>query len=175
MEMPTLPKIGLSTYLNYALGRVWFYNPITAGFTVLPPRPTTSTSWFLAPMDQTHTLTSGFTYRHRPTGLWASMAFEYGSGTPTGHGAGDHEHEAEEAEHSHETVEGIPARVPEHFTQSFTIGWDAFSNGERTRVGFQFNIENLSNNIYIVARESPFTPGQYSMPREFSGSIKFHF
>ena len=40
---------------------------------------------------------------------------------------------------------------------------------------FQFNVENLTNNIYVVARESIFTPGQYSIPRMYSGSIKVRF
>jgi hypothetical protein len=126
-------------------------------------------------MDQTHTLTSGLTYRHQPTRLWAAMRFEYGSGTPTGHGVGDHEHETGETDHSHGTAADTPLRVPRHFTQDFTVGWDTFSNSDQPRFGFQFNVENLSNSTYIVARESPFTPGQYSMPRQFSGSMKVRF
>ena len=35
--------------------------------------------------------------------------------------------------------------------------------------------ENLSDNLYVVAQESEFTPGQYSIPRMFSGSIKLTF
>jgi hypothetical protein len=31
-EMPRVPGIGLSSYFSYALGRVYFYNPINAGF-----------------------------------------------------------------------------------------------------------------------------------------------
>ena len=32
-DVPQIADLGLSAYLNYALGRVWFYNPIVAGFT----------------------------------------------------------------------------------------------------------------------------------------------
>ncbi|MGH9783470.1 MAG: hypothetical protein ACRD88_04725, partial [Terriglobia bacterium] len=126
--------------------------------------------------DQTHTLTSGFTYRHRTTGLWASLAFEYGSGTPGSHGAGEHEHDSGEAAHGHGAiVGGCAARCPEHFTQNLSIGWDATSNGEPPRLSFQFNLENLADNVYLISKESTFVQGQYSIPRLFSGSVKFRF
>ncbi|OFV93333.1 MAG: hypothetical protein A3H28_09485 [Acidobacteria bacterium RIFCSPLOWO2_02_FULL_61_28] len=174
MEMPTIPALGLSGYLNYALGRVWFYNPVTAGFTT-EAEHITAANRFLAPMDQTHTLTSGFTYRHRRSGLWASMALEYGSGTPAGHGVGDHEQEAGESDHSHGGSEETALRVPQHFTQNLTLGWDLLSRGEQPRLGLQFNIENLTDNVYKVAQESVFSPGQFYIPRLFSGSVKIRF
>ena len=175
-EMPTIPGIGLSAYLNYALGRVWLYNHITAGF-IAEAEHFHEASRILAPMDQTHTLTSGFTYRHRRTGLWASMAFEFGSGTPGSHEEGDeHGHEAEENSHSHGPIlGGCDLRCPEHFTKNLTLGWDTMFSGDIPRLSFQFNIENLSDNVYLISKESTFVQGQYSIPRLVSGSIKFRF
>jgi outer membrane receptor protein involved in Fe transport len=174
-EMPRVPGIGLSSYFNYALGRVYFYNPVNAGF-ITEAEHITEAGRFLAPMDQTHTLTSGFTYRHRPTGLWGSMAFEYGSGTPGSHGGAEHEHGAEEAAHEHgPVVGGCEERCPSHFTQNLTLGWDALFTGDVPRLTFQFNIENLSDNVYLISKESTFVQGQYYIPRLFSGSIKFRF
>ena len=130
-DVPRIAGLGLSGYLNYALGRVWFYNPITAGFTTEAAH-LTETSRFLAPMDQTHTLTSGLTYHDNRTRLWGAVALEYGSGTPGGHGAGDHEHEEGEA-HEHATGPGLcGTRCPSHFTQNVSIGWNATSNGSQT-------------------------------------------
>jgi hypothetical protein len=126
-------------------------------------------------MDQTHTLTSGFRYRHGRTGLWTSMAFEYGSGTPAGHGGAEHEHEPAEGEHEHGAAGAESLRVPHHLTQNVSFGWDALIAPEQTGVSFQFNIENLSNNVYVVAKESVFTPGQYSIPRLYSASMKIQF
>ena len=91
-DVPQIADLGLSGFLNYALGRVWFYNPIGAGFTTEAAHLTESNR-FLAPMDQTHTLTSGLTYHNSRTRLWGTLALEYGSGTPGGHGGGDHVHE----------------------------------------------------------------------------------
>ena len=66
-------------------------------------------------------------------------------------------------------------RVPSHFTQNLTLGWDAIRNGEQAHLTFQFNIENLTDNVYRVAQENVFSPGQYSIPRLFSGSVKIRF
>ena len=168
MEVPAIARLGLSAYLNYALSRVYLYNPVTAGF-VTEVEHVTEAGRFLAPMDQTHTLNAGFTYRHRRSGLWASMAFEYGSGTPMGGHAGGHAHEVGEME------DPLPERVSEHFTQNLSLGWDVLRNGERPLLGLQFNIENLTDNLYKVAQESVFSPGQFYIPRLFSGSVKIRF
>ncbi|MBI4442397.1 MAG: TonB-dependent receptor, partial [Acidobacteria bacterium] len=168
-EVPAIARLGLSGYLNYALSRVYLFNPVTAGF-LTETEHTVEAGRFLAPMDQTHTMNAGFTYRHSKTGLWSSMAFEYGSGTPLGSHGGGHAHDEEET-----GEQPMPERVPSHFTQNLTLGWDVLRNGEQPRLTLQFNIENLTDNLYRVAQESVFSPGQYSIPRLFSGSMKIRF
>lgn len=170
-EVPRIADLGLSGFLNYAIGRVWFYNPIVAGFTTEAAHLTESNR-FLAPMDQTHTLTSGLTYHNRRTRLWTTVAFEYGSGTPGGHGGGDHHHGDGDA-HEHASGPGLcGTRCPSHVTQDVSIGWNAVPNG---RLSFQFNVENLSNNVHLLSKESTMVQGQYSIPRLFSGSVKIGF
>jgi hypothetical protein len=174
-EVPSLFSTGLSGYFNYALARVWFYNPITAGFTTEAEHINESGK-FLAPMDQLHTLTSGVTYRHRRSGLWTALAFEYGSGTPGAHGAGEHEHDAGEADHEHAALPGgCETRCPSHFTQNFSLGWDGFFRGDQPQLGLQFSIENVSNHVYLISRESTFVQAQYSIPRLLSWSMKYRF
>jgi outer membrane receptor protein involved in Fe transport len=173
-DVPRIADLGLSAYLNYAFGRVWFYNPITAGFTTEAAH-LTETSRFLAPMDQTHTLTSGLTYHHNRTRLWGAVAVEYGSGTPGGHGDGDHVHEDGES-HEHATGPGLcGTRCPSHFTQNVSIGWNARSSRSQPGLSLQFSIENLSNRVYLISKESTMVQGQYSIPRLFSGSLKVTF
>jgi hypothetical protein len=173
-DVTRLADLGMTGYVNYALGRVWFYNPIVAGFTTEAAH-LTETSRFLAPMDQTHTLTSGLTYRHVRTRLWGAVAMEYGSGTPGGHGGGDHEHADGEA-HEHATGPGLCAtRCPSHFTQNVSVGWNATVDGNRPRVSLQFTVENLTNNVYLISKESTMVQGQYSIPRLFSGALKIGF
>jgi hypothetical protein len=157
VDLPRLLRYGLTGYFNYALGRVDFYNPVTGGF-VTEPEHLDSTERFLAPMDQTHTLTGGLTYRHQPTGLWAGTAVEYGSGTPT------------------EREETTDARVPGHFTANISFGIDLLRSGARKpRLSLQMDIENVSNNLYLVAQESEFAAGQYSIPRLVAVTAKVRF
>jgi outer membrane receptor protein involved in Fe transport len=175
MELPGVPVAGLSAYLNYALGRVWFYNPVTAGF-VTEAEHLSEASKFLAPMDQTHTATSGVTYRKHRTNLWGSLAFEYGSGTPGSHGAAEHEDESGQGGHEHvPVVGGCGARCPSHVTQNLSLGWDAIVHGDQPRFALQFNVENIANKVYLLSKESTFVQAQYSAPRLFSGSLKLHF
>jgi outer membrane receptor protein involved in Fe transport len=174
-EVPRLTRYGVMGYLNYALGRVYFYNPTTGGF-VTEAAHLTETSRFLAPMDQTHTLTAGITYRPRAAGPWLATSLEYGSGTPMGHGGSEHEHGAGEADHAHAAA-GTPAsRVPGHVTANLSVGVDVWRNGTRgSRLSFQLDLENLTDNQYLIAQESEFSPGQFSVPRLVSGTLRVRF
>ncbi len=174
-DVPRIANLGLSGYLNYALGRVWFYNPIGAGFTTEAAH-LNEVSRFLAPMDQTHTATAGLSYHHARTRLWAAVSVEYGSGTPGGHGNGDHEHEAGEA-HEHASGPGLcGTRCPSRVTPNLSVGWNALSSsGDQPRVSVQFNVENVTNKVYLLSKESSMVQGQYSIPRLISASMRFRF
>jgi len=163
-EVPLDGRRALSAYVNYGLGRVYFWNPVRAGF-IDETHHLEETGRFLAPMDQTHTVNAGLTYRHHRSGLWARMAFEYGSGTPI------------EAEDEGGIAPPAPlrARIPGHFTQDLTLGFETLRHSDRPRLGLQFAIENLTNNVYKVSQESVFSPGEYFHPRFFSAAMKVHF
>lgn len=170
LELPEIKRLGLSGYFNYAASRVFFWGPVTGGF-IGDLRELEHAGRFLAPMDQTHTGTAGVTYRNS-RGFWASAWLEYGSGTPI--------ETADEEDHHHGSASGAEQareasrRVPQHLIASLSFGLDLLRE-KRNSVSLQFNIENITNSIYKIAQESIFTPGQYSIPRLFSGSIKFNF
>ena len=173
-EIPSLARYGVTGYLNYALGRVYFYNPVTGGFVTeaehLEP------GRFLAPMDQTHTLTGGLSYRHGRSGVFAATAIEYGSGTPTTHGEGETTGEESDPGHTHATSAADSARVPGHFTANISAGIDLLrGQNRRPRLSLQIDVENITDNLYLIAQEGEFTPGQYSIPRLFSVTAKVRF
>jgi len=167
-DAPLVRRLGLTAYLNYALGRVYFYGPVTGGF-ITETHHIAETWRFLAPMDQTHTLTSGVTYRLMKTGAWMSVALEYGSGTPT-------EHEKEQLDRAAVAMPDSADRVPGHVTANLSLGADIWhdSAGKR-RLAVRISIENVTNKIYKIAQESAFTPGQYSIPRLISGGLTLRF
>ena len=168
-------RSGLTGYLNYALGRVFFYNPVTGGFTTEAGH-LTDTNRFLAPMDQTHTLTGALRYRHARTGLWMSLATEYGSGTPIGHGSGDHQHAPGEEDHDAGGNAELGARVPDHWTGNVSAGIDLLRTADRQgRLSIALHVRNITNRIYVVATEGPFSPTQYAIPRlaSLSATVRF--
>jgi outer membrane receptor for ferrienterochelin and colicins len=171
-DLRTVGAPGAAGYVNYALGRVHFFNPVTGGF-VTEAAHLTETNRFLAPMDQTHTLTAGVTYRHAPSRVWLGGTIEYGSGTPMGHGGSGHDHGEPQAAVAAATD---VARVPGHFTAGGSIGLTLLPN--RIRGGtltLQLDVENIANNIYVIAQEGEFSPAQFSLPRVVSLSAKFRF
>jgi outer membrane receptor protein involved in Fe transport len=173
-EATRLARYGLTGYLNYALGRVYFYNPVTGGF-VTEAEHLEATNRFLAPMDQTHTLTGGATYRHRRSGVWAGAAIEYGSGTPMEHGDSADEHAAGEADHQHaQSAEGAE-RVPGHTLANLSLGIDLLRGRRQPKLTLQLDIENVAGKVYLIAQESEFTPGQFSIPRLVSVTAKVRF
>jgi hypothetical protein len=174
-EIPRLARYGVTGYFNYALGRVYFYNPVTGGF-VTEGEHLEETNRFLAPMDQTHTLTAGLTYRHARTGVFAGTAMEYGSGTPMEHREAGDEHADGEADHTHAGSAAGAARVPGHFTANISLGIDLLRRGHRRpKLSLQLDIENIANNLYLIAQEGEFTPGQYSIPRLLAATAKIRF
>ena len=108
-EVPRIAALGLSGYLNYALGRVWFYNPITAGFTTEAAH-LTDTSTFLAPMDQTHPDLRSDVSQH-PNETVGRSGRGVRKRYPCGHDSGDHEHENGET-HEHPTGPGLRHALP---------------------------------------------------------------
>jgi outer membrane receptor protein involved in Fe transport len=173
-EVPELVRLGMTGFLNYALGRVDFYNPVTGGF-VTEVAHVAGTNRFPAPMDQTHTLTAGWTYSHGRSGAWLGTTAEYGSGTPLGHG-GPHEHAEGTPAHADAVSAGGASRIPGHFTGNMSLGLDLLrSAGRAARLSLQLDVQNVADQVYTVAQEGAFSPRQYSLPRVASVTAKIRF
>jgi outer membrane receptor for ferric coprogen and ferric-rhodotorulic acid len=59
--------------------------------------------------------------------------------------------------------------------ENLSIGWNARSDGGQPRLSLQFNVENVSNKVYLLSKESTMVQGQYSHPRLISASMRFRF
>ena len=150
LNMGQLEKLGISGRLQYALSRTYFYGPITGGFA--GDEPLEPGERIIPAFDQTHTGTAQIFYHNRWRGFWAGSAMRYGSGT---------------------IVENGP-RLPQHFTADLTAGVTLW-NPEPRRLDFEFDVTNVSNSIYQIAKESDEIPIQYAPSRTVGGSVKFHF
>ena len=156
-QLSEVKRLGLSGYLNYTAQRAFQTGPVSGGFTVEAVGPGERGP---AAFDQIHTGTAGLTWREHKSGFWASTGLEYGSGTP--------------ATLPNDQGEEVSVRLPAHFVANFYFGVDLFRK-ERCGLGLQFNVENATDRVFAIAKESEFTPIQFSTPRFFSGSLKLRF
>jgi hypothetical protein len=102
--------------------------------------------------NQTHAGRAQIFYHNRWRGFWAGSTLRYASGT---------------------IIEGGD-RLPQHFTSDLATGISLWS-AERRRLDLEFDITNVSNSIYQIAKESEEIPIQYAPSRTVGGSLKFHF
>jgi hypothetical protein len=156
-HLSEIQPLGLSGFFSYTAQRALQTGPVSGGFTVEEAEPGETAP---AAFDQVHTAVAGITEHHRPSGLFVTAQFQYGSGTPANlpDGSGGE----------------TRVRLPDHFTADLFVGIDLLKK-ERRAVSLQFNIENITDRVYRIAKESEFTPVQYSPPRFISGSIRYRF
>jgi len=150
LNMRQLESLGISARFQYALQKTYFYGPITGGFA--GDEPLVAGERIIPAFDQTHTGTAQMFYRNRWRGFWSGSALKYGSGT---------------------IIEGGD-RLPQHFTADLAAGIDLW-NAEPRKLALQFDVTNVSNSIYQIAKESEEIPIQYAPSRTVGGSLKFHF
>jgi hypothetical protein len=48
-------------------------------------------------------------------------------------------------------------------------------NAEPRKLDFEFDVTNVSNSVYQIAKESEEIPIQYAPSRTVGGALKFHF
>jgi len=149
-NMRQLERLGISARFQYALAKTYFYGPITGGFAgdVL----LVAGERIIPAFDQTHTGTAQIFYHNQWRGFWAGSAMRYGSGTIVEHGP----------------------RLPQHFTADLATGLTLWKTEPRY-FDLEFDVTNVSNSIYKIAKESEEIPIQYAPSRTVGGSLKFHF
>jgi len=150
LNMRQLERLGISGRLQYALAKTYFYGPITGGFA--GDEPLRPGERIVPAFDQTHTGTAQIFYHNRWRGFWVGSALRYGSGTIIEHGA----------------------RLPQHFTSDLVTGINVW-NAEPRSLDLEFDVTNVSNSVYQIAKESEEIPIQYAPSRTVGGSLKFHF
>jgi len=149
-NMRQLERLGISARFQYALAKTYFYGPITGGFAgdVL----LVAGERIIPAFDQTHTGTAQIFYHNQWRGFWAGSAMRYGSGTIVEHGP----------------------RLPQHFTADLATGLTLWKTEPRY-FDLEFDVTNVSNSIYKIAKESEEIPIQYAPSRTVGGGLKFHF
>lgn len=145
-----LERLGISGRIQYAYSRLRFIGPIAGGFAdeALDPGVEVPPAF-----DQTHTATGSLMYHNRWRGFWSGLNYRYGSGTPVDAGA---------------------FRLPGHSTADLAVGLTLWQRDSHA-LQFEFNLLNLSDNRYQIAKESELTPIQFAPRRVVSGRLRWNF
>ena len=65
---------------------------------------------------------------------------------------------------------------PEHLTANMSLGVNLLRDGrQRSRLSLRLDIENITDNLYVIAREGEFSPAQFASPRLVSATAKVRF
>ncbi len=151
LTLKRLRTIGITARLQYAYQRTFFYGPPSGGFAVgeeIQPGER-----FLPAFDEPHSGTLDVSYSNRWRNFTTGWLVRFGSGTAAENGA---------------------IRLPTHTTADFTTGVDVWRHEHET-ARFEFNLANVSDDRYEIAKESEETPIQYASPRLISGRVRFTF
>jgi len=151
VTLKQLQKLGLSARLQYAYQRTFFFGPIAGGYAV--GEDIAPGQKFLPAFDEPHSGTASLMYNNKWRNLFGGVNLRYGSGTAAFDGA---------------------VRLPGHTTADITAGFDVWRR-EAKRAALEFNLTNISDNRYQIAKESEDIPVQYAIPRIIAGHILFYF
>lgn len=149
--LKNLEKLGLSARLQYAYQRTFFFGPISGGFAL--GEAVQPGEKFLPAFDEPHSGTLSVTWRRKWREFFAGSNLRYGSGT---------------------AAENGKLRLPDHASWDLSGGFNLWREESR-RVTLQWNLVNLTDDRYRIAKESEETPIQFASPRVFSAHVKFQF
>jgi hypothetical protein len=151
VELKQLQRLGITARLQYAYQRTFFFGPISGGF-ALGERIQPGEK-FLPAFDEPHSGTASVFYRSKWRDFSAGWLVRYGSGTAAENGR---------------------IRLRSHATADLTASLNLWRQ-ENSGVRLEFNLANISDDRYKIAKESEETPIQYASPRIASGHLRFTF
>ena len=157
LDFRPLAASGISGRVQYALAKVEFVGPVSGGFAaeehgageVIPPA-----------FDQRHTFSSNIVYRQPWRNFQAGAIARYGSGTPS--------------EQHHDGGPAVFLYLPDHWTVDLNARLNLWTEG-RQKIDLEFDVTNLTDNVYAIAKESETTPLQYAMRRVVGGGLRVSF
>ncbi len=116
-------------------------------------------------------------YTHRPTGIYAIFGGRYDSGYPLdaepGTTLADFTAQGFDPRLYNE-IDFQRGRVRPRTILNFSIGADLMRN-ERTSLNVQFDIQNLTNELFLYNFESVFSGTHVGSPRLLSGRLALRF
>jgi TonB-dependent receptor-like protein/carboxypeptidase family protein len=170
---------GFHTFVSYANARAFGVTPIRGGlFLGEDPQDLFLEGLkFANDHDQRNEAQFQVSYNHRPSGIYASFSGRYDSGVPT-----DVEPGTTLAEfvaqgfdpRLYNEIDFQRGRVRPRTVLDFSVGADLMQK-ERVSMNLQFDVQNLTNELFLYNFQSVFSGTHVGYPRLFSGRLSIRF
>jgi outer membrane receptor protein involved in Fe transport len=170
---------GFHGFVSYANSRAFGVTPITGGlFLGEDPQDLFLHGLkFANDHDQRNEAQFHVSYNHRPSGLYASFSGRYDSGVPA-----DVEPGTTLAEFVAQgfdprlfnEIDFQRGRVRPRTVLDFSVGADLMQK-ERVSMNVQFDVQNLTNELFLFNFQSVFSGTHVGYPRLFSGRLSLRF
>lgn len=171
--------MGFHGSLSYSNSHAYGVTPITGGLFLGedPAELQTRGVKFSADHDQRNSAHFQVSYNHKASGFYATFAGRYDSGVPTdvepGTTLADFIAEGFDPRLYNE-IDFQRGRVRPRTILDLSVGADLFQN-ERVAVNVQFDIQNLTNELFLYNFQSVFSGTHVGYPRLFSGRLGLRF
>lgn len=170
---------GFHGSLSYANARAYGVTPINGGLFLGEDTQSLQVTGqkFANDHDQRNEAQFQLSYNHAPSGLYATFNGRYDSGVPT-----DVEPGTTLAQFTaqgfdprlYNEIDFQRGRVRPRTVLNFSVGADLLKK-ERVSVNLQFDIQNLTNELFLYNFESVFSGTHVGNPRLFSGRLGLRF
>ncbi len=170
---------GFHTFVSYANARAFGVTPITGGlFLGEDPQDLFLNGFkFANDHDQRNEAQFQLSYNHRRSGLYASFSGRYDSGVPVdvepGTTLSDFVAQGFDPRLFNE-IDFQRGRVRPRTILDFSVGADLMQK-ERVSMNVQFDVQNLTNELFVYNFESVFSGTHVGFPRLFSGRVSLRF
>ena len=170
---------GFHTFVSYANSRAFGVTPITGGlFLGEDPQDLFLHGLkFANDHDQRNEAQFQVSYNHRPSGLYASFSGRYDSGVPVdiepGTTLADFVAQGFDPR-LFDKIDFQRGRVRPRTILDLSVGADLMQK-ERVSMNVQFDVQNLTNELFLYNFESVFSGTHVGYPRLFSGRLSLRF
>ena len=170
---------GFHTFVSYANARAFGVTPITGGlFLGEDPQDLFLQGFkFANDHDQRNEAQFQVSYNHRPSGIYASFSGRYDSGVPTDVEPGTtlSQFVAQGFDpRLYNEIDFQRGRVRPRTILDFSVGADLMRK-ERVSMNLQFDVQNLTNELFLYNFQSVFSGTHVGYPRLFSGRLSIRF
>ncbi|HEY0322432.1 MAG TPA: TonB-dependent receptor [Pyrinomonadaceae bacterium] len=179
LRLETADIRGFRGSLSYANSRAYGVTPISGGLFLGEAVQSLDQPGliFAADHDVRNTAQFQLSYNNKPTGIYAIFSGRYDSGVATDVEPGTTLADFVAAGFDprlYNEVDFQRGRVRPRTVLNFSIGADLFQR-DRTALNVQFDIQNLTNELFLYNFESVFSGTHVGYPRLFSGRMSLRF